>query len=109
MYALLPNHIRVLNDMTAVLANQMREFWQKGREKGVSVGLGCRRGGSHSKATAVVYISVLISPEKSEITPSSQTIWRTLPLSFFFKFFSVELVAGLWNDGVCREFELARR
>lgn len=32
--------------------------------KGVPAGLGCRRGGSHSKATAVVYISVLISPGK---------------------------------------------
>lgn len=49
-----------------MLTNDMRRIWQKGRGKGVSVGLGCRRGGSHSKATAVVYISALISPEKKQ-------------------------------------------
>lgn len=38
-------------------------FDRIGGNKGVSVGLGCRRGGSHSKATVVVYISVLISPK----------------------------------------------
>lgn len=30
-------------------------------------------------------------------------------VEIFSKFFSVELASGLWNDGVCREFELARR
>lgn len=49
--------------MKATLPNDINIFWQSGRNKGVSVGLGCRRGGSHSKATAVVYISVLISPK----------------------------------------------
>lgn len=39
----------------------------------MSAGLGCRRGGSHSKATAVVYISVLISPEKKR-NISEQTV-----------------------------------
>lgn len=75
----------------------------------MSVGLGCRRGGSHSKATAVVYISALISPEKKH-NISEQTVNLThLNVEIFPKFFSVELVARLWNDGVCREFELARR
>ena len=76
----------------------------------MSVGLGCRRGGSHSKATAVVYISVVISPEKKRNNSEPTANSTDFEAEIFCKFFSVELVAaGLWNDGVCREFELARR
>lgn len=84
-------------------------FDRRGGDEGVSVGLGCRRGGSHSKATAVVYISVLISPEKRQTVCRLTVNLTHLSVDIFYKFFSVELLARLWNDGVCREFELACR
>lgn len=49
----------------------------------MSVGLGCRRGGSHSKATAVVYISGLISPEKKQNISEQTVNLRHLTLRFF--------------------------
>lgn len=109
MPPMLANYISRNTRMTGKSTNQRGKLWQKGRGKGVPVVLGCRRGGSHSKATAVVCISVLISPDKGAITLNTPWNWHTFALRFFSTFFPVELVLGPWNDGVCREFELTRR
>lgn len=52
----------------------------------------------------------LISTEKKKRNYLEQTADSAhFHVLIFPSFFSVELVPGLWNDGVCRESELARR
>lgn len=80
-------------------------FYSVGGNKGVSVRLGCRRGGSRSKATAVVLYFGLISPKRRQSYYKVIVNLTQLSADVSLDFSPVELVARLWNNGVCREFE----
>lgn len=95
------NHFRVMGKLKAARPNMIHTYESVGGNKGVSMRLGCRRGGSRLKATAVVLYFGLISPKQRQRFCQEIVNFYTIKRIKFSCFPLVELVVRLWNDRVC--------